>query len=151
MAVASIVLAISLIDAVSAGRDRWLDQWPRLFGAGTEGARQLLSTLAGSMMTVMSITFSMTLVALALASSQYTPRILRNFVRSQVTQCTLGTIAALNAAYNIGSYRTVDQDAAFGTRQIAAVALKALSPAFNDTSTGVICVATELTAHCEHS
>jgi uncharacterized membrane protein len=92
---ASIVLAVALIETDSAMGDRWLAQWPRLFGAGPEGARQLLSTLAGSMMTVMGITFSMTLVALALASSQYTSRILRNFMRSRVTQVTLGIFAGI--------------------------------------------------------
>ena len=47
------------------------------------------------MMTVMGITFSMTLLALALASSQYTSRILRNFMRSRVTQVTLGIFAGI--------------------------------------------------------
>jgi uncharacterized membrane protein len=93
--VGSIVFAAALIEADSAGSDRWLRQWPRLFGAGAEGARQMLSTLAGSMMTVMGITFSMTLMALALASGQYTSRILRNFMRSRVTQVTLGIFAGI--------------------------------------------------------
>ncbi|MCR4332943.1 MAG: DUF2254 domain-containing protein, partial [Sulfuricaulis sp.] len=91
----SIVFAAVLIEADSAGSDQWLSQWPRLFGAGAEGARQMLATLAGSMMTVMGITFSMTLLALALASSQYTSRILRNFMRSRVTQITLGIFAGI--------------------------------------------------------
>jgi uncharacterized membrane protein len=91
----SILLAIGLIEADSAGSDRWLAQWPRLFGAGAEGSRQMLATLAGSMMTVLGVTFSMTLVALTLASSQYTSRILRNFMRSRVTQGTLGTFAGI--------------------------------------------------------
>ncbi len=95
MVAASTVLAVALIETDSARGDRWLAQWPRLFGAGPEGARQLLSTLAGSMMTVMGITFSMTLVALALASSQYTSRILRNFMRSRVTQVTLGIFSGI--------------------------------------------------------
>ncbi|MDX1303236.1 DUF2254 domain-containing protein [Photobacterium sp.] len=89
----SIALAVVLIEADSAGSDRWLNQWPRLFGVGAEGARLMLSTLAGSMMTVMGITFSMTLLALTLASSQYTSRILRNFMRSRITQFTLGVFA----------------------------------------------------------
>lgn len=93
--VGSIVFAAALIEADSAGSARWLAQWPRLFGAGAEGARQMLSTLAGSMMTVMGITFSMTLLALALASSQYTSRILRNFMRSRITQVTLGIFAGI--------------------------------------------------------
>ena len=89
----SIILAIALIEADTAGGDRWLSQWPRLFGAGAEGSRQMLSTLAGSMMTVLGVTFSMTLVALTLASSQYTSRILRIFMRSRITQTTLGVFA----------------------------------------------------------
>ena len=89
----SIILAIALIEVDTAGSDRWLTQWPRLFGAGAEGSRQMLSTLAGSMMTVLGVTFSMTLVALTLASSQYTSRILRIFMRSRITQTTLGVFA----------------------------------------------------------
>lgn len=91
----SIVYAILLLQIDYAEGDRWLAQWPRTFGVGAEGARDMLSTLAGSMMTVMGITFSMTLLALALASSQYTSRILRNFMRSRVTQVTLGTFAGI--------------------------------------------------------
>jgi uncharacterized membrane protein len=97
LVLASIVFAVVLIKADSAASDRWLARWPRLFGAGPEGARQILSTLAGSMMSVMGITFSMTLVALALASSQYTSRILRSFMRSRVTQVTLGIFAGIFA------------------------------------------------------
>jgi len=104
--VGSIAFAVALIETDSAGSDRWLAQWPRLFGAGAEGARQMLSTLAGSMMSVMGITFSMTLVALALASSQYTSRILRNFMGSHVTQLTLGVFAGI-FAYCLVVLRTV--------------------------------------------
>lgn len=91
----SIIFAALMIEADAALSDRWMSQWPRLFGVGAEGARQLLSTLAGSMMTVMGITFSMTLLALVQASSQYTSRILRNFMRSRVTQMTLGVFAGV--------------------------------------------------------
>ena len=85
---ASSVYAVVLIQADYAWGGRWLDQWPRTFGVGAEGARDMLSTLAGSMMSVMGITFSITLLALALVSGQYTSRILRNFMRSRVTQGT---------------------------------------------------------------
>ena len=91
----SIVYAVVLIQTDYAGGNRWLVQWPRIFGVGAEGARDMLSTLAGSMMSVMGITFSMTLLALALVASQYTSRILRNFMRSRVTQITLGTFAGI--------------------------------------------------------
>lgn len=93
MVTLSIVLAAALIEVDSAGSAQWMNQWPRLFGTGAEGARQMLATLAGSMISVIGITFSMTLLAMALASGQYTSRILRNFMRSRVTQLTLGILA----------------------------------------------------------
>ncbi len=91
----SIALAVALIEADSVGSDQWLAQWPRLFGTGAEGARGMMSTIAGSMMTVVGVTFSMILVVLALASSQYTSRILRNFMRSRITQVVLGIFAGI--------------------------------------------------------
>ena len=50
------------------------------------------------------------------------------------------TIDAFNAAYSIGRHRTVAQYPAFGIRQIVDIAIKALSPGVNDTSTAVMCV-----------
>ncbi|MFZ1767587.1 MAG: DUF2254 family protein, partial [Caldilinea sp.] len=91
----SIALAVALIEADSVVRDLLPAQWSRLFGAGAEGARGMMSTIAGSMMTVVGVTFSMILVVLALASSQYTSRILRNFMRSGVTQIVLGIFAGI--------------------------------------------------------
>lgn len=63
---------------------------------GQRGGRpRVLSTIAGSMMTVVGVTFSMVLVTLALASSQYSSRILRNFMRDRVTQVVLGIFAGV--------------------------------------------------------
>ena len=95
MVAGSVVLAGALIEMDSAGSDKWLAQWPRLFGAGAESARGMMSTIASSMMTVVGVTFSMILVVLALASSQYTSRVLRNFIRSRITQFVLGTFAGI--------------------------------------------------------
>jgi uncharacterized membrane protein len=91
----SIVLAVALIEADYSGSQQWLARWPRLFGANAAGARGMLTTIAGSMMAVVGVTFSMTLVTLALASSQYTSRILRNFMRDRVTQVVLGIFAGI--------------------------------------------------------
>ena len=49
-------------------------------------------------------------------------------------------IAALQAAYSIDRHRTVEQDCAFGIRQLVDMALRALSPGINDTTTAVMCV-----------
>jgi uncharacterized membrane protein len=50
------------------------------------------------------------------------------------------TAAELNAVYVISRQRTVQQDAGFGIRQIVDIAMKALSPGINDTTTAVMCV-----------
>lgn len=59
------------------------------FGSA-EGARLILTTLASSMITVAGVVFSITIVVLALTSSQYGARLLRNFLRDPVTQTVLG-------------------------------------------------------------
>ncbi|MBE0473602.1 DUF2254 domain-containing protein [Rhodoferax sp.] len=109
----SIALAVVLIAADSTVGDRWLARWPRLFGADAIGARAMLSTIAGSMMTVVGVTFSMTLVTLALASSQYSSRILRNFIRDRVTQVVLGIFAGI-FTYCLIVLRTIRVGEEFG-------------------------------------
>ena len=91
----SIVFALALIEVDSSRSGQWIARWPRMFGVSAAGAQGMLSTIAGSMMTVVGVTFSMILVTLALASSQYTSRILRNFMRDRVTQVVLGIFAGI--------------------------------------------------------
>ncbi len=59
-----------------------------------DGARQLLSALAAGIITVLGVIFSITIVALTLASQQFGPRMLRNFIRDLGTQLTLGAFVA---------------------------------------------------------
>lgn len=49
-------------------------------------------------------------------------------------------VREFNAAYDVGNFRTIDGDVAFGLRQIVDIALKALSPAINDTTTALSCI-----------
>lgn len=65
-----------------------------LYSVGPEGARSFLSTIAGSMITVAGVAFSITIVALTLASSQFGPRLLRNFMQDTGNQVVLGTFIA---------------------------------------------------------
>lgn len=65
-----------------------------IFGAGTSGAHQVLAVIAGSMITVAGVVFSITIVALQLASSQFTPRVLRNFTGDRANQLVLGVFIA---------------------------------------------------------
>ncbi len=76
------------------------------YSGGPEGARSLLSTIAGSMITAASVTFSLASVALSLASQQYGSRVLRNFMRDRITQVLLGTFVA-TFIYSVLVVRTI--------------------------------------------
>ncbi|MBA3276797.1 MAG: DUF2254 domain-containing protein, partial [Chloroflexia bacterium] len=94
MTLAAVVLAFVMIRLdreVLADADihrRWL------FEGGAEGARGVLSTIAGTMITVATTAFSITIVALQLGSSQFSPRILRGFTRDRGNQLVLGIFIA---------------------------------------------------------
>ncbi len=51
-----------------------------------------------------------------------------------------GVIGELNSCFGINRYRTIEQDVGFGIRQIVDIALKALSPGVNDTTTAITCI-----------
>lgn len=65
-----------------------------MYTRSDDAARQILSTIATSLMTVVSVFLSITLVTLTLASSQYGHRLLRNFIADRGTQIVLGTVIA---------------------------------------------------------
>jgi uncharacterized membrane protein len=65
-----------------------------LFDGKADAARELLSVIASSLITVVAVAFSVTLVAVQQAASQYSPRILRNFTKDKVNQTILGTYVA---------------------------------------------------------
>ena len=67
-----------------------LEELPLIFAGGATAARSLLSTIAGSLITVVATVFSLTIVALQLASTSYTPRLLRNFTSDRGVQVVLG-------------------------------------------------------------
>ncbi|MDX1676101.1 MAG: DUF2254 domain-containing protein [Longimicrobiales bacterium] len=95
MTLAAIVASqgVLYLDRLLVDRGIRLVRW--LHGAGEpEGARVLLSTIAGSMITVAGVTFSILLVALSVASSQFGPRLLRGFLRDRGNQAVLGTFIA---------------------------------------------------------
>lgn len=65
--------------------------FPIVFSAGPDGARATLQAIAGSVITVAGVVFSITIVALQLTSTQFSPRVLRNFLRDRPNQLVLGT------------------------------------------------------------
>jgi uncharacterized membrane protein len=102
----AIGLAASLIAVDSTVDLHAVDRWPLLFGAGADGSRGLLNAVAGSMITVAGVVFSITIVALSLASSQYTSRVLRNFMRNRLNQSVLGVFVGV-FAYCLVVLRTI--------------------------------------------
>ncbi len=93
-----IALAVALF-AVSYALDRaaYEHSWHLpsfLVGGDAESARQLLIGIAAAVITVVTLVFSITIVTLTLASTQFGPRMLRNFIRDRITQATLGSFVA---------------------------------------------------------
>ena len=64
---------------------------PFLFTGGPESARALLSAIITSMISFTGLVFSITIVALQLTSSQFSPRVLRTFLRDWVNQMALAS------------------------------------------------------------
>ncbi len=94
MAGSAVVFAFASV-AVEAPLTEWMERnlgWS--FTGGAEGASAVLSVIAGSMITVAGVVFSMTLVTMSLAMSQLGPRLLRNLMRDTPTQVVLGTFVA---------------------------------------------------------
>jgi uncharacterized membrane protein len=93
----------------------WLEGVPWLYANKPEGARAVLSTIAGSMITVAGVVFSITMAAVVYASGQYGPRLLSNFMRDRGNQVTLGTFIA-TFIYCLQVLRTVrDRDETGGS------------------------------------
>lgn len=72
-----------------------VEQLGWIYAGGPEGARGVLSTIAGSMITVAGVTFSVLVVALSLASSQFGPRVLGSFMRDTGNQVVLGAFTGI--------------------------------------------------------
>ncbi|MEO6565193.1 MAG: DUF2254 domain-containing protein [Casimicrobiaceae bacterium] len=91
---ASVLLALGAVSIDEAMSSDWIQASRWTYTGGADGASLVLSTIAGSMITIAGVVFSMTLVALSLASSQLGPRLLRNFMRDTINQMVLGTFVA---------------------------------------------------------
>lgn len=82
-----------------------------VFAGDGSAARTVLSVIAGSLITVAGLTFSITMVVLQLASSQFSPRVLRSFFADRMTQVAIGAyvgtfVYAILVLRAVGSYGT---------------------------------------------
>ncbi len=94
MAVIAVALGVSMIWVDARFSHGWIEGLSWYQQVRPEGAREILSTIAGSMITVAGVVFSITIVALSYASSQYGPRVLTNFMSDRGNTVTLGTFIA---------------------------------------------------------
>lgn len=112
---AAVVLAVALGitgPALDAAVDGQLPEGVSvfLFSGGPEAARAVLQAVSGSLITVTSLTFSLTVVTLQLASSQFSPRLLRTFTSDRFVHITLALFLA-TFAFSLTVLRSVRDDA----------------------------------------
>ncbi|MDY6899323.1 MAG: DUF2254 domain-containing protein [Cyanobacteriota bacterium] len=91
MATMSTVLAFGLLSLDRLSYYGPLQKWGWIYTGSADGARSVLSTVAGSTIGITATAFSITIVALQLASSNFGPRILRNFMQDTGNKLVLGT------------------------------------------------------------
>jgi uncharacterized membrane protein len=90
-AIALFVVTYVLDRRVDAGE---LDVPSWVNTGGADASRTILTAIAAAIITVVGVVFSVTILALTLASTQFGPRMLRNFIRDRGTQVTLGVFVA---------------------------------------------------------
>ncbi len=95
-------LAVVAVDRHLGGdQPSWL-----VFGRGEDRARQVLAVISGSTIAFTGTVFSITIVALQLASTQFSPRVLRTFLRDRASQHCFGVFVA-SAPYALMVLREV--------------------------------------------
>lgn len=99
----ALVLGVVLAE-IEIGKGSFLGDF--VFQGGASEARQLLTVIAGTMITVTGLVFVLTVIALQIASSQFSPRLLRTFLRDTGTQVVLSTFVA-TFAYSLAGLHTV--------------------------------------------
>lgn len=92
------------IDEGLLERAQWLEMSP-------SAAQQVLASIAGAMVTVAGVVFSITMVTLSIATSQLGPRLLRTFMSNLTTQFTLGLFVgtSLYCLLVLATVRTNDE------------------------------------------
>jgi uncharacterized membrane protein len=105
-AVVSVVVTILLMMVRPDPGHVWATwAWP----SGVDSATTLLQAVAGSIMTATTLIFSLTVVALQLASQQFSPRLLREFARDRVTQIVLAILVS-TFVVSVTGLRGMDSD-----------------------------------------
>ncbi|HEV8568054.1 MAG TPA: DUF2254 domain-containing protein [Actinoplanes sp.] len=99
LAVVGALVAGGLLSLVNLGA-----RSPLAFQGTPDDARALLIGIAGTMVTVIALVLGLTVVALQLSSTQFSPRLLRNFLRDRPNQLVLSAFVATFAYSAAGLY-----------------------------------------------
>ncbi|MEL1249337.1 DUF2254 domain-containing protein [Aurantiacibacter gilvus] len=128
-AVLALALAFACIAADRAGWAERLNEVEWLVPARPDGAANMLTVIAGSMIAVASTVFSITIVAVSYASSTYGPRLLTNFMEDKGNQFSLATFIG-TFVFAITVLRTVrgEDESASTTVDAAATTLPGFVP-----------------------
>ncbi|HSE87192.1 MAG TPA: DUF2254 domain-containing protein [Candidatus Binatia bacterium] len=94
MMIGAVGLSIVMVELDTVTQAKAVKKIDWLWHGGPEAARVLLGTIASSMITIAGVVFSITMVVLALVSSQFGPRLMRNFREDKGNQLVLGTFIA---------------------------------------------------------
>ncbi len=93
-----------VLSTIEVSEDAWYVDL--VFKGTASNARQLLSVITGTMITVTGLVFALTVVALQIASTQFSPRLLKFFLRDLGTRLVLSTFVA-TFAYSLAGLFTV--------------------------------------------
>ena len=88
----AIALAQLLVMLDKQGHPAWMERIT--FQGDAENARTFLTTISSSMITFTGLVFTITIVVLQLASQQFSPRVLRTFLRDRQSQLAMGVFVA---------------------------------------------------------
>ncbi|TDC67703.1 DUF2254 domain-containing protein [Actinomadura sp. GC306] len=90
------------------GTDRHV---PATVDMNSNAATWLLSTVAGATITTAGVVFSLTVVSLQLASSQFSPRVMRSFIRDRLSQVVVGLLVG-TFVYSVLALRHINAESA---------------------------------------
>jgi uncharacterized membrane protein len=102
-----VALALALLGLVLVEVDETSDV--ETFTGEADAARVVLSVVAGSLITVAGLAFSITVLTLQLVSSQYTPRAVRSLMGDRTNQIVAGAFVGI-FAYCLVVLRSVQED-----------------------------------------
>ena len=117
-AIAALLLAMLTVDLDRRGLTGWISHLNWLPPARPQGASNMLTVIASSMIGVASTVFSITIAAVAYASGHYGPRLLTNFMEDRGNQLSLATFIGtfVFAITVLLSVRMADESSVFAVQ-----------------------------------